>query len=356
MFLVNILVQNVASNLFGDYSSWLLTVGFPLILTLIFGEVIPKCIAINNNERLSYWVAPIIASFRFILGPLGFLLTFLTRHLARLFFFFLKKEKRISTPELKQVLRTSEQSGVLNTDERTLIHGYLNLQDMLVKELMRPREEILFFDLSKPLSELTIFFTEQELSRVPVCRKNIENIEGVITVKNFFLHRHKLTSSTDILPFLEKPYFVPEAMSAKNLLNQLNSKNDLLAIVVNEYGVISGLITREDLVEIVVGEIVDKRDAKVRYTLVGENTIIASGKLELAEFEHIFHIPLDSDMNMVTIGGWLTEQLGTIPKTGMKYTTNHFFFHVLAADPNRVRRIYIRQLAKDDTNKTKELS
>ena len=114
--------------------------------------------------------------------------------------------------------------------------------------------------------------------------------------------------------------------------------------MVDEYGSISGLITQEDLIEKVVGEIADFRDAKSLYTRSGENVIIASGKLELSQFAEIFGIELFSKENVVTLGGWLIEQLGTIPQTGTKYATDQFLFYVLAADPNRIRRIYVRKL------------
>ena len=133
-------------------------------------------------------------------------------------------------------------------------------------------------------------------------------------------------------------------MSAEILLRQMYDKEESLALVVDEYGSISGLIALEDLVEKVVGEIADARDVKSRFSRSGEDVIIASGKLELSEFDDIFGVSLPSENNQVTIGGWLTEQIGDIPKTGVKYTARGFLFHVLAADVKRVRRIYIRRL------------
>ncbi|MCB1110790.1 MAG: HlyC/CorC family transporter, partial [Chlamydiia bacterium] len=116
------------------------------------------------------------------------------------------------------------------------------------------------------------------------------------------------------------------------------------AVVVDEYGSVSGLITLEDLVETVVGQIADRRDEKSHYTQASSDIIIASGKLELIEFEEIFDYHLESPNNMATIGGWLTEVLGDIPKSGTKIERHGFLFHVLASDVNRVRRIYIRRL------------
>ncbi len=124
-----------------------------------------------------------------------------------------------------------------------------------------------------------------------------------------------------------------------------------MAMVVDEYGSISGLITWEDLAEVVIGSIADLRDQKSLYTKAGENEIIASGKLELDAFNEVFHSNLESQNNLMTIGGWLTEQLGDIPKNGTKYETEHFLFQVLSAEPNRIRRLYIRKLNKKKQNK-----
>ena len=139
----------------------------------------------------------------------------------------------------------------------------------------------------------------------------------------------------------------PESTSANTLLRQMYDKQESIAMVVDEYGSISGLIALEDLVEKVVGEIADARDTKNKYTLSTEDVMIASGKMELAEFEEIFSITLPNPNQMVTLGGWLSGQMGDIPKTGAKYTASGFLFHVLAADPKRVKRIYVRRIGSN---------
>jgi putative hemolysin len=352
--IVNILIQNVTSSIFGNFSGWALDVGIPLILTVVFGEVIPKSIGMANNVSISYRVAPILnAAQRFFL-PIRKILTNVTGVISRLIFFFLKPEEEISFEELQHALKTSRRYGILNEDEAELMRGFLHLQDSLVKELMRPREEVLFYDVEEPLSKLIHLFVDQECSRIPVCRESLDNIIGVITSQIFFIHREKLQTSVDLLPLIAKPFFIPEGTSAEVLLRQMYDKEESIALVVDEYGSISGLISLEDLVERVVGEIADARDEKSRYTMSGEDVLIASGKLELTEFEKIFGVALHSENNMVTIGGWLTELMGDIPKTGSKYTAHGFFFHVLAADSKRIRRIYIRRLKQVPSRKPGE--
>lgn len=344
--IVNICVQNVVSSIFGTLSGWWLTVGVPLALTLTFGEFIPKSIGIANNVRLAPHVATPIWTIEGLLYPIRKGLVRITTNISRILFFFLKEEEDISTDELQHALRTSRARGVLAEEEAELMRGYLNLQNSTAKGFLRPREEVLFFEVNEPVSKLIHLFVDQECTRIPVCEGTVDNIIGIISSGRFFLHRESIKTSKDILPLLNKPFFVPESMGAQPLLDQMYEKRQSLAIVVDEYGAFSGLLTLEDLVETVVGEIVDRRDEKNRYTRSGEDVLIASGKLEIMELELLFDVAIKSENNMVTVGGWLTEQMGDIPKSGTKYTYKNLLFHVLSSDAKRVRRIYIRRVSK----------
>lgn len=342
--MMNILVQNVVSGLFGTFSSWGLTVGIPLALTLIFGEVIPKSIAYPMNTWIAYRMAPFIQAMEWIVKPFRNVITFMTNGISRFFFFYLKHEKEISIEELKYALHTSKETGTVSDEEATLVRGYLNLEEDLVKELMCPRGEVLFFDINQEVSELVRLFVDEECTRIPVCNKSLENILGIMTSGSFFLHQSRIKTTPDLIPFLRKPHFIPESMICRFALQQAYEKEEAMMIVVDEYGSISGLLTLEDLVESVIGQIADRRDQKSHFTRSSEDIFIASGKLELTEFEEIFDVHLESPNNMATIGGWLTEQLGDIPKSGSKYQTKDFLFHVLFAEINCIRRVYIRRL------------
>ena len=270
----------------------------------------------------------------------------LTSVISRILFFFLKDEKEISTDELQHALRTSRARGVFAEDEAELMRGYLNLQESTAKGFQRPREEVLLFDIAEPITKLVHLFVDQECTRIPIYEGAMDNIIGIMNSGQFFLHRESLNENKDLLPLLKKPFFVPETTSAQILLDQMYEKRESLAIVVDEYGAFSGLISLEDLVEAVVGEIFDRRDEKSRYTRSGDDVIIASGKLEIMELESLFDISLESEHNMVTLGGWLIEKLGEIPKSGTKHTYKNFLFHVLSSDEKRVRRVYIRRLSR----------
>ena len=341
--LVNILVQNVASSMFGIEGSWIEKIVLPMMLTLIFGEMIPKYLGIQNNVFLAELTAP---SFNFIqkmIKPIRAFIVTITEPISRVMFFFLKKEESISEDEIEHVLQKSEEFGVLKKEEANLARGYLQFQNSSVKEIMRPREDILFYSITEPLSKLVYLLVDQKCSRIPIIKENIDSILGIISAKQFFIHKDKIKFATDLIPFLAKPFYIPEHTSAPLLLRQFIEKNEELSIVVDEYGSISGLISYEDLNEVVVGEIHDSRDQRKLYTKTGEHEIIASGKLDLSIFNEIFKVNLESDHNM-TIGGFLVEKLGEIPKTGTQYETDGFLFQILAANPNRIRRIYVRKL------------
>lgn len=342
---VNILIQNTVSGLFGNTSGWLLNIGVPLALTLIVGDIIPKSIGLAYNAPISHQVAPLMGFLQRLFFPIRKVLISITGVVSRLLFFFLRPEKEISLEELHHALKTSKHEGVLNEDEAELIRGYLLLKKAHVKELMRPREDVLFFDIAEePLSKLVHLFVDEQCSRLPVCNQGLDAVIGIITAVGYFLHRDQLQTAKDVTPFLTKPFFVHEQMDAEALLSMMYERQEPLALVVDEYGSISGLIALEDLVETVIGEIADARDVHQRFTRSSADVIIASGKMEIAEFEEVFGSYLTSENQMVTIGGWLTEQIGDIPKSGAKYTLQGFLFHVLSADAKRVRRIYIRKL------------
>lgn len=282
--------------------------------------------------------------------PIRRVLAWITTGISRVLFFYLKTEEDISTDELRHALKTSRHFEILNEEEAELIRGYLHLLEAQVREIMRPREEVIFYDIEEPLSKLIHLFVDQQCSRIPVCRESLDKAIGIITAQLFFLHRDKLHTPENILSILVKPFFVPETMPANVLIRQMYSRRESIALVVDEYGSISGLISLEDLVETVIGEIADARDTKSHYTRSGKDILIASGKLELSEFEEIFGLSLPSENNRITLGGWLTEQLGDIPKTGAKVTTYGFFFHILAADAKKIKIIYVRRLTSKKDN------
>jgi len=341
--LVNILLQNVASSHFGQSAGWGLKIGVPFIITLIFGEIIPKNIGMRHNETIAYRSAPLIHFFYRSLSLLRKWTVDITHPISKALFFFLKKEPDISKEELTHVLKSSHEKGVLTTHEAFLASGYLNFQYATVKELMRPRDEVIFYNIQDPITKLSTLFIDKQISRLPIIDGSIDQMIGTLSAKEFFINQHKIKDQEQLINYLFKPIFTPESTTARALLQRLNKNNQQMAIVVDEYGAITGLITREDLIEEVIGEIKDPKDLKKLYTLSGKNEIIASGKLELSDLNSIFGSSIKSSSHMVSLGGWLTEAMGKIPQSGDQFEQDELIFHVLSAKPNYVRRIFIRK-------------
>ncbi|MCB1119527.1 MAG: HlyC/CorC family transporter, partial [Chlamydiia bacterium] len=341
--LANILVQNVASSLFGVEASWTLKVGVPLTTTLIFGEIIPKYVGLQNSIALSHLFAPSVALFQRLLAPVRKWVIAITTPLSRVMFFFLKREQPITLDELEHLLTESKEQGLLSKDESEFVFGFLEFQRASVKEVMRPKEDILFYDLAEPLSKLVHLFVDLECTRLPICEGSLEQVVGIIDAQTFFLNKEQIHSPIDLLIHVTRPFFFFFSTPAKTLFWQLEERQMEISLVVNEYGDIEGLITKEDLIEVVIGQVKDLRDEKELITIAGKNEVIASGKWELDDLNSHFDTHLESPNHLQTVGGWLTEYLGEIPQVGKKVDVDPLFFHVLGANPNRVTRLYIRK-------------
>ncbi|PCI78644.1 hypothetical protein COB21_00240, partial [Candidatus Aerophobetes bacterium] len=324
--------------------NFFVSAGVPLLLTLLFGEMIPKSIAFKNKEKAAKFLSFFIFYIAVLLKPIATIFLFFTRNLSKALFFYLKKPSPLTIGELKEALHAYKEGGVMEREEAKIVRGYLNLEEDRVKELMCAKEDIIFFDLAKSESELADLFVQKGCTKVVVCQGGLEHVLGIISAHRYFLHQDKIKNLVDIIPFLEKVRFVSESMRCKALLAQFYACNESLVLVVDEYGVITGLITLEDIVESVIGEVSDARDTVNHYTRASQDIIITSGKFELVEFERVFDVHLESLGNMATIGGFLIEQAGDIPQAGFKLQKQGFLFHVLAADSNRIRRVYIKRV------------
>ncbi|MBI5346594.1 MAG: CBS domain-containing protein [Chlamydiae bacterium] len=249
----------------------------------------------------------------------------------------------MSFDELEHIIRTSKKKGILNIEEANLIEGCLKLQSSSSKEHMKTKEEIHFFNINDDINNLIKIFSKEGFSRIPVCDNDIDHLLGIISLKRFFFYQEHIKSIEDLKKYLKKPFFVPENISSWSLLSELRAKNEDMALVVDEYGSILGIITQEDLVEGVIGEISDKKELKPKYSLT-DDVLIASGQMPIDDLEEIFDLSLPRLGRSVTIGGWLTDQMGDIPQPGTKFSTKELFFYVIEADVKKVKKVYVRLL------------
>ncbi len=343
---VNLGVQNVTSSIFGTLSGLLLTVFLPFVLTLIFGEIIPKTVAVTKDEAIASKVAPFILLLNFLLFPIRYICLKITKLGSIVLSVFLKKDSEITKEEIKHAIISSKNSGMMSKDEVKLLLGSLKLSELQVNEVKCPRQNIFFHDRNDSPQRLRDLFAEKRLSKIPIVDRDLDNVVGIIYASSFFSANDKIFEPRDLDSLIEKPFFVPESMLARTLLAQFDENDLEIAMLVDEYGSISGLITKEDLVEIVVGQIKDVREEKTLFTRQGDDVIICSGKYDLSDLEQLFDMEIERLGQETTVGGYLLEILGDIPKSGYKVTKEQLMFHVLLATETKVSRVYIKNLQK----------
>lgn len=342
--IVNILLQNSASHLFDQFDvGWIGKVGLPLFLILIFGELVPKYIGLRHNEALAAHLVNLTSFVHWIATPIRIAITSISKPLSRIFFFFLKAESPLSKDELHHILKSSTGKGLLTRDEADSILGVLALEHKQVKELMVPKSQMAMYDIEEPISKLIHLFSEHNTSEIIVVQMPQETVLGVISASSLFAKRTKITTSQDLQAILQKPFFVPETTSAKSLLHQFAHTDDTSALVIDEYGQTTGAICELDLVKQIARSKTTAPSSTI-YKRVAKDAIIASGTLSVDDVNELFGSQIESAYHSVTIGGFLIEKLGSIPKSGTTYQEQNLFFRVLTADPTKIIKVYIQAL------------
>jgi CBS domain containing-hemolysin-like protein len=338
---VNILVQNISSGLFDKIGGgWLIKVAVPLALILIFGELFPKYLGLIYNEPCAVASSTFFDRFQRLTKPLRELIFHVAYFFSRILFFFLKTEKPLSEDELGHILETSRNRGLVIEEETKLLKGYLSLEDKQVIDIMTPRGEIIGYDINAPLETLGSLFSKNRVSHVVVFRSTLDNFVGLIDARDFLIHRTEIQKPDDLTKFLYTTFFVPETTPVKMVSGQFEKHAQDIALVVDEYGAISGTISKRELLGVLAKHYLSRGEKE--YTWVARNAIIANGQMALAELEELFHTVLESAYHQVTCGGFLIEKLGTIPKSGATWQEGSCFFRVLDASPTKIGKIYIQ--------------
>lgn len=336
---VNILSSTIADSfirsLIPGGKGTLLAIVVMSFAILVVGEITPKTIAIQFPERISCLVAGIINAIGNLLAPLRRVIRFISDAIISLFSRRLApSEHAITEEELKTAIKVGYREGVVDSQEREMIHGVFDFADKTVGELMRPRQEIVAFDISHPLDEIVKTITLEEYSRIPIFDGTFENIVGILYAKDL-LRVLPEKSELNLREVVRPAYIVPESKSATSLFSEFRKRKTHMAIVVDEYGGIAGLITLEDLLEEIVGEIHDKGDVSPLYQRIGPHRFRVSARMELDEFNKLLNSTI-TDSNNVTIGGVLSSLFENIPPVGASIRHDGILFTITAAGKSRI--------------------
>jgi len=349
--LVNILssslAERISASVFADGPlrslAWVFSTVVMTFIILIFCEVGPKVLAINRSEKISLAVAPLI----FLLERLVLPLRVLVQAVSDFFLSFLERKKPhretpLTREELETALDQGSREGTLNGEEKEMISEIFKLGDKTVRQLMTPRNEIVSFEVETPLEEIAAVIREREYSRLPIYSGKMENVIGILYPKDLLIARARGVERPELADLLRKPFFIPETMKASRLLKEFLERKIHIALAVDEYGGIAGLITLDDLVEEVVGEIRERGETPPEYEEVAEDTIQLPGRLELDFLNDEFGLELQGENN-VTLGGFLSERIGRLPQPGDAWGEGDLRLTVVSVKKRRVDRVLLQR-------------
>ena len=310
--LVNILASSLATvvfiRFFGDAGVTIATVVLTIVI-LIFGEISPKTLAKDYADSFAMAVAPAIRALIAVLTPVNWLFTLWKKLLAKLF--PARTEPGMTEEELLTIVDEAEQGGDLDEHESDLIRSAIEFNDLDAEDILTHRVDVVGVEAEDSMDEVERVFKESGFSRLPVYEENIDNIIGIIHEKDFYAKRNAKSPREVMHPAL----YVTPGSKISVLLRMLQKAKTHIAVVKDEYGGTAGIVTMEDIIEELVGEIYDEHDEVVEaFRRLPDGTIVAEGSAELDKLQDQLDIP--GEFDATTVGGWATEQLGRIPQVG----------------------------------------
>ena len=333
---------SLAIHLFGNTGAGIAT-GILTFLILIFGEVTPKTMATIKADSMSLTAAAPIGFLMKILTPVIFIINKLSLGLMFLLHVNIKDaQKKMTEEELRTIVDVSQENGVIEHEERDMIHNLFDFGDAEAKEIMVPRIDMTFVQADATYQEVLDIFRQDMFTRLPVYEDSTDNVIGIINMKDFLLQND--TPEFSVRNLLREPYFTYEHKNTADLFLEMRKSSISLAIVLDEYGVTAGLITLEDLLEEIVGEIRDEYDADEEddITRISDREFYVLGSANLNNVSEALSLHFTSD-DYDTIGGYCLGLLDHLPeKNEIILTDNNILIRIDRMEKNRIERIYIR--------------
>ncbi len=324
----------------------IIVVVFVSYFSLVFGELIPKSIALANPEAIGLFTAPVIDKFSRMSRIFVSLLTGSTGLLLKPFGKRAFHEHGyISEEEVKLLLEEGGNRGVFEPDEKELIHSVFEFTDTFVKEVMIPLPQMVTIGIAMPVDEVKAVISKEKLSRYPVIGKDINDIRGVLYAKDFH-NMLFMTGTADLHRMVKPPLYIPETMKISILLREMQKKRVHLALVIDEYGSVSGLVTLEDLLEEIVGEIRDEYDTESPVIELPDGSFIIDASISLNDLGEYYTIEIPESPDYETLGGFILTHLQRIPKTGDSIELDDKKLRVVEMVGQRIAKVKLERIAK----------
>lgn len=347
---VNILASSIATvvtiNITGGTSGSsiaIATVGMTIII-LIFGEITPKIIAKNQSVKIAGIVVTIIYYFAVILKPLIKILMFISKFIGRLFGIEIRDEGLMITEEdIISFVNVGEAEGIIEEEEKEMIHSIVGFGETTAKEVMTPRTSMLAFEGNRTLDDVWEEMIENGFSRIPIYEDTIDNVVGVLYVKDILDKIKTGKTNVPIKNFVRKAYFIPETKSIIEVLQEFRSMKVHIAMVLDEYGGIVGLVTIEDLIEEITGEIRDEYDTEEEELIhkLDEHTYEVDGMIDIETLDKELSIGLPESEDYESLGGLIVTELGRVAKVGDEIEISNAKLKVLKIDKMRIAKVLI---------------
>ncbi len=316
-------------------------------ITLVFGELLPKRLALQNSQKIAMYAVKPIMLISKITIPFVKLLSISTNFLIRLFNVNSKNlEEKVSKEEIKSLVDVGQEHGVINETEKDMINSIFEFDDKLAKEVMTPRTNVYMINIDDCANTYLNSLLNEKYSRIPIFQENIDNIIGILYMKDFLCEAYKVGfDNVNLRNILHTPYFVPEMKNIDELFKELQISRKHMAILIDEYGGFSGIVTIEDLIEEVMGDIGDEfDDEEILLKNISKNTFLASGLISINELNEKLHINLDSESDDYdTLGGFIIKLIGYIPKKDDDCIVNYknIIFKIKEVNKKRIVKVEI---------------
>lgn len=312
------------------------------VLVLVFGEITPKTISASTPEKVALIVAKPIKFFMIILKPVVAIFNVVTKIIFKLLGVNDHGVRPfITEEELKTMVNVSHEEGLLEMEEREIINNVFEFGDMQAKEAMVQRLDIVAIDAEDSYEEIIELFKTEKLSRMPVYEETIDDIIGILNIKDVIFLNDEEIDNFDIKQYIRDPFFTYEFKKITQLLEEMKKDKSQMAIVVDEYGGTAGLITIEDLVEVIVGDIEDEFDEdEDEIEVISSNEFLVEGSTKISDVNEVLNINLESE-EFDSIGGYIIGYIKHIPEENEVIEVDRVKFNIESVDKNRIKKIRI---------------
>ncbi len=352
--IVNLGCSSIATvlclNLFGDIGSAIAT-GATTLLVLTFGEVIPKCLAKENCDAFSLSTAGLLRALMIILTPLVFVFIKL-KALALKMAGGHEDTPSVTENELKYIVESIEEEGVLEESESEMVRSALDFDETTAEEILTPRVDVVFLSVEDSPEKIKEIIIENRYSRIPVYENTTDTVIGILHTRDY-LEALADGNVPNLRDLLQKPYFVFKTQQLSKILSHFKRTKVHMAIVTDEYGGTLGIVTMEDLLEEIVGEIWDE-DEEIERThyKIGNNEYLVNGDFELDEMLELYDMNEDAiESDAVTVGGFILEHAGNIPQKRESIEADGFRFTVMEVENQRIMRVVVKRIEPEETEK-----